>query len=287
MIASHPATVTVAVAQFAPGPDTAENLKNISRLAATARDRGAELVLFPEYSAYFSAPFTAETRRGAQGLEGEFIRALGAVAREHSLWLVVGLLEARPDAPEPGMCNTVVALGPDGAIHARYRKAHLYDAFGYRESEFVLPGEITPPETFRINGLCFGLQTCYDLRFPEVSRTLIDAGADVLLVPAQWVPGPLKEHAWNTLLAARAIENTAYVVASDHPLPAGIGLAQILDPAGIPLAGLGTEAGVVLAELSAAEITRVRAQNPALALRRFAVTPREGTAPTRTGGRAE
>ncbi len=91
--------------------------------------------------------------------------------------------------------------------------------------------------------------TCYDLRFPEVGRTLADAGADVFLVPAEWVRGPLKEHHWRTLVHARAIENTVFVAAADHPPPLGVGNSMIVDPQGVEIAAIGTATDVVVAHL--------------------------------------
>jgi predicted amidohydrolase len=116
--------------------------------------------------------------------------------------------------------------------------------------------------------------TCYDLRFPEVGRMLADAGADVVLVPAEWVRGPLKEHHWRTLVHARAIENTVFVAAADHPPPLGVGNSMIVDPQGVEIAAIGTATDVVVAHLDRATVERVRRVNPALELRRMRVVPR-------------
>src|SRR5699024_6833283 len=112
------------------------------------------------------------------------------------------------------------------------------------------------------------MKTCYDLRFPEVSRMLVDAGADVLALPAEWVPGPLKEFHWTTLLRARAIENTVYLVAADQSAPMGSGHSAIIDPMGIAIASIGEEIGMAHAVLKEDRITSVRSTNPALAGRR-------------------
>jgi predicted amidohydrolase len=154
---------------------------------------------------------------------------------------------------------------------AGYRKLHLYDAFGYRESDWVEPGPIAAPETFAWEGFTVGIQTCYDVRFPEVTRRLVDAGADLVLVPAEWVRGPLKEEHWRTLVTARAIENTVYVAAADHTPPIGVGASMIVDPMGVALASLGEEPGVVVAEVTRERVASVRRTNPALAVRRFGV----------------
>ena len=103
---------------------------------------------------------------------------------------------------------------------------------------------------------------------------LADAGVEAVLVAAEWVRGPLKEHHWRTLLHARAIENTVFVAASDHPPPLGVGHSTVVDPQGVEIAAVGTGTGVAVAHLEPEAISRVRRVNPALALRRFTVVPR-------------
>lgn len=264
-------SVGVAVAQFAPAASTSGNLDTIRELARTAADRGARVVVFPEYSSYFVDPFDASLAENAQDIDGPFVTALTALAAERDTVIVAGLLERGDDGRR--VRNTVVAVG-GGGIQAVYRKLHLYDAFGQRESDWIQPGEIAPPETFVVDGLRFGLMTCYDLRFPEVARTLADAGADVALVPAEWVRGPLKEHHWRTLLQARAIENTVFVAAADHPPPLGVGHSLVVDPQGVVMAAVGTTTDVAVAHLDVDAVARVRRVNPALELRRYRVTPR-------------
>lgn len=265
-------TIGIGVAQFAPTADTAANLETIRQLTAVASGRGARLVVFPEYSSYFVDPFDASLAENAQAVDGPFVSALAAIAAEYGVHLVAGLLETADD--ERRVRNTVVAVDGSGLL-ASYRKLHLYDAFGQRESDWVEPGAVSAPETFVIDDTTFGLMTCYDLRFPEVARTLVDAGADVFLVPAEWVRGPLKEHHWRTLLHARAIENTVFVAAADHPPPLGVGCSMVVDPQGIELAAVGTATDVAVAHLDPSAVARVRRVNPALRLRRFGVIPRE------------
>jgi len=271
MSASDPRATAIAVAQFAPAADEAANLAAIGQLVATASDRGAALVVLPEYSSYFVDPFDETLAAHAEALDGPFVTALTGLAAEHDVVIVGGLLE-RADGRR--VRNTVVAVAATGLV-ASYRKLHLYDAFGQRESDWVEPGHLSAPETFEIDGLRFGLMTCYDLRFPEVGRTLADAGADVFLVPAEWVRGPLKEHHWRTLIVARAIENTVFVAAADHPPPLGVGNSMIVDPQGVEIAAIGTATDVAVAHLDRATVERVRRVNPALQLRRMRVVPRD------------
>lgn len=259
----------LAVAQFAPGPDKAGNLAAIERLAREAVDRGAGLVVLPEYSSYFDREPSAAWLPFAEPIRGAFTAAIGRLADELDVTIVAGMVEAG----EARIRNAVVAVAPRAGVVATYRKLHLYDAFGARESEAVEPGELAEPETFAWDGFTVGLQTCYDLRFPEVTRRLVDAGAELVLVPAEWVRGPLKEHHWRTLAIARAIENTIYLAAADHTPPIGVGASLIVDPMGVPLAQLGEAEGVAAASVSPERVAEVRRVNPALALRRFGTHP--------------
>ncbi|WP_104084154.1 carbon-nitrogen hydrolase family protein [Cryobacterium sp. Y11] len=267
-----PAAIGVAVAQFAPGPDRAQNRAVIRQLATTAARRGARIVVFPEYSAFFEPKLGPAFVAAAEPLTGHFVTSLAALAAELGIHIVAGMIETTKDSER--FSNTLVAVDPTGSLVATYRKLHLYDAFGDRESDWVLPGDIDAPETFEVEGLCVGLQTCYDIRFPEVTRRLVDAGVTLTVVPAEWVRGPLKEHHWRTLLTARALENTIFVAAADHTPPIGVGTSMIIDPMGIALASLGEAADVAVAYLAPARVRAVRAINPALALRRFAVIER-------------
>jgi predicted amidohydrolase len=266
------AASTIAVAQFAPVADSAANLTTIGGLARAAVARGAKLVVFPEYASYFVKDLGQQFVDGAEPLGGPFIRGIRALAIELDLLLVVGLVEQLDEAAR--FSNTLVAVSPRGDILATYRKLHLYDAFGSTESSWVKPGEIEPPEVFSFEGFTVGLQTCYDLRFPEVTRRLVDAGVDLVLVPSEWVRGPLKEYHWRTLITARAIENTVYLAAADQTPPVGVGNSMIVDPMGVVLASSGEIEDVAIAMIDPARVASVRVVNPALNLRRFRVVPR-------------
>ncbi|MEF2975675.1 carbon-nitrogen hydrolase family protein [Subtercola sp. YIM 133946] len=261
----------VAIAQFAPTADTAANLIELRRLTGQAVARGATLVVFPEYSSHFQAPLGADTLAAAETLDGPFVAAVAAVARDHSCTVVAGLVER---ADDDHFFNTLVALDPAGDLVASYRKVHLYDAFGVRESEWMRAGDPGHPATFSIGGFTVGLQTCYDIRFPEATRWLVDAGVDLVLVPSEWVPGPAKERHWATLVTARAIENTLYIAAADQTAPGGVGLSMIVDPMGEVVASIGAQPDVAVAFLDPERVAAVRRINPALQLRRFTVTPR-------------
>ncbi|MBC7725066.1 MAG: carbon-nitrogen hydrolase family protein [Burkholderiaceae bacterium] len=269
-------TTAVAVAQFAPGSDSPANLRQLRDLATVAAARGAQLIVFPEYSSFFEPQLGPASLAAAEPLDGPFVAGVSAIAKVLGVHIVAGMLEATGDGLRAH--NTLVALDPAGRLVATYRKIHLYDAFGQRESDVVRAGEIAEPQMFALGDLTVGMQTCYDIRFPEVTRRLVDAGADVVLVPSEWVRGPLKEDHWRTLLTARAIENTVYVVAADHAPPIGAGNSMILDPMGVEIVTIGEKADVAVAWLSRDRVVTVRDLNPALALRRFAVHPIDAAA---------
>ncbi len=267
------ATLRVAAAQFRPGKDAAANRAAVTAFAEDALAQGARLVAFPEYSSAFDLPFSPELVALAEPLDGPYVSHLIAEADRLGIAIVSGMLEVSGEANK--FRNTVVAVLPGQGVVATYRKQHLYDAFGAKESDWVVPGDLTAPEVFELDGVTVGLQTCYDLRFPEATRQLVDAGAELVLVPAQWVPGPAKEHHWRTLATARAIENTVYLLAADQAAPAGIGCSLVVSPAGETLADLGDEPGLAVATIERAELDRVRSVNPALQLRRYRVSPAE------------
>ncbi|WP_123026685.1 carbon-nitrogen hydrolase family protein [Mycolicibacterium stellerae] len=261
--------VVCSVAQFAPGDDKSVNLSTIGRLVAQAAAQGSALVVFPEYSMFTVPVMDERFLESAEHVDGQFVAQLKELARAHAIAIVCGINEATDEGSR--IHNTLLAVDTHGEVVAAYRKLHLYDAFGYTESSLVSPGPVEPPQTFTVEGLRFGMQTCYDLRFPEVTRRLVDAGVDAVLMPAEWVPGPLKEDHWTTLLRARAIENTVYLAAADQCGRSGAGNSMIVDPMGVVLASLGEEDGLATATLDPSRIARVREKNPAIRLRRFSV----------------
>lgn len=260
--------VNIAVAQFAP--KDSGNLSELATFTAEARALGAKLVVFPEYSAWFQPRLSEAYREHAETVPGAFTAALQELASEHEMTIVAGLVERSGEQ----VYNAVVAVDASGVV-ASYRKQHLYDAFGSHESAWLSHGEITEPQTFDIEGVRFGLMTCYDLRFPELARVITDAGVHAIIVPAEWVSGPNKQHHWQTLIRARAIENTVYVAAADQIPPIAVGLSTVVDPLGLDQVVLGSDASVATVSISTDVIDSVRKVNPALALRRYQVTPRD------------
>ena len=233
---------------------------NRDRLASVVPD-DADLVVLPEaWARDFGEP-GSELGAVAEPLDGPFVTEVERVAGERGTTVVAGLFERGDSTPY----NTVVVRGE---AHADYRKIHLYDSFGYRESDVLAAGPLDPV-TVEIGGTTVGVMTCYDLRFPELARALVDRGAEVLVVPAAWVAGPRKVDHWTTLLRARAIENTVYVVGVGQPGPRYTGHSMVVGPLGDVLVEGGEEAAVLRAELDPAAVVEARRTNPSLANRRL------------------
>lgn len=265
----------VALLQLAAGLDPAANLDAVRRLAGDAHP---DLLVLPEAVMHDFGPVDTPLGPAAQSLDGPFVAAIAELAKDRSTAVVAGMFERSGDPERP--YNTLVAIGPDGGLLAAYRKTHLYDSFGYRESDRLRAAE---PEAVVVDtaGFRLGLLTCYDLRFPEHARALVDAGAEVLVVPAAWVRGPLKEDHWVSLLRARAIENTTYVAAAAQCGRQYCGQSMLVDPMGVVVTALGEQEGLAAGAVERPRLEGVRKRNPALEHRRWAVGPATGRdAPT-------
>jgi len=267
--------VRVSLVQLAATLDVEVNLTTAVRLVRGVRTaagppHGDWLVVLPEAAMHDFGPPELTLGAVAQPLDGPYVAGLAELAREVEATVVAGMFELSDDPHRP--FNTVVVVDPSGGVVSRYRKTHLYDSFGYRESERIAAGD-GQPVVVPVAGLTLGLLTCYDVRFPELGRALVDAGADTLVVPAAWVRGPLKEDHWVTLLRARAIENTAYVVAAGQCGSRYVGASMVVDPMGVVLAGSGPDEGVTSAVLDRSVVDEARRRNPSLANRRLGPMP--------------
>lgn len=257
-------SLTVTVVELAASLDPAENREALGVLDEVCGTARPHLVVFPEVFMRDFGRSGSDVAGFAEDLDGPFVRRLTQFAGRHDVTVVAGMFERSADPSRP--YNTLAVV--DGAgLRATYRKIHLYDSFGYKESDRLLAGDLTPV-VVDVGGFGVGLMTCYDLRFPEQARALVDRGAELLVVPAAWVAGPLKVEHWTTLLRARAIENTVYVAAAAQPPPRYTGHSMVVSPRG--------EAEVVpegsrhlTARIDRSVLAEVRAENPSLANRRF------------------
>jgi predicted amidohydrolase len=273
------AVMRIALGQLISSPRKDETLSAAIRAIREARRGGADLLLLPEvYMAFLDRSAGVTRASVAEPLDGHFVSQLAREARAQNLYVGCGVWETAP-GERVRAYNTTVLLGPDGALLLSYRKTHLYDAFGYRESDQIVPGDAAP-QTIRTPLGTLGLLVCYELRFPELMRMLALDGAEVILLPAAWVAGALKEEHWNTLVRARAIENTVFIAAADQVGNIFIGRSQIVDPMGVALAAGGETEGLVFGDVDLGRIVTVREKLPALRQRREDVYARRAT-PTR------
>ncbi|MEU4803261.1 carbon-nitrogen hydrolase family protein [Actinosynnema sp. NPDC023587] len=255
----------VALCQIASSADPAANLDLLR--GQVARARGARVVLFPEAAmCRFGVPLGPV----AEPLDGPWATAVREIADEHGVVVVAGMFTPAPDGR---VANTLLVTG--GGRHLGYDKIHLFDAFGFTESRTVAPG--AEPVVFEVDGVVFGLATCYDVRFPELFRALADRGASAVLLGASWGAGPGKREQWELLVRARALDSTSWVLACgqadpavDHGgAPTGIGFSAVASPWGEVVGSLGAEPGVLVADVDVVAVDEARRALPVLANRRL------------------
>ncbi len=252
----------VRLVQRASGLDPAENRATLEEVAALPGT--CDLVVLPEaFARDFGEP-GSDLAPYAETLDGPFAQSLRRHSRETGAAWLGGMFETAPDSERP--LNTLV-LAEDDQVTA-YRKIHLYDSFGYQESRTISAGPIEP-EPVKVHGFPVGLMTCYDLRFPELARRLVADGAEALVVPAAWVAGERKVEHWRTLLRARAIENTVWVVGVGQPGPRYTGHSMVVAPHGDVVVEGGEEPAVLDAVLDREAVVEVRRTNPSLHNRRL------------------
>jgi predicted amidohydrolase len=252
-----------------------ENVDRAIDAIESAAADGADCVALPEIFDVGYFAFDAYARH-AQPIGGETHRRIRAAAVEHGVAVLAGTVvedlgasaAAGESVPaEKGFANTAVLFDADGDRRLVYRKHHL---FGYdsSESELLTPGERL--ETADLGGHTVAVTTCYDLRFPELYRRLVELGATMVLVPSAW-PYPRVEH-WKLLPRARAVENLAYVAAvngsASFDEAALVGRSAVYDPWGTPIAASGEEPAVICARCPPDRVSDVRGEFPALADRR-------------------
>jgi predicted amidohydrolase len=254
----------------------ADNLEQVTRLVEDVAGRGAKLVVLPENFAFMGLD---EERRAHAEPVGDLTApiqgTLSKLASEHGVTLVGGgMPEQNPDGGSP--FNTAVVFDEHGALVTSYRKIHLFDVdledgTVLKESACTAAG--SSPSVLKVGGFGVGLSICYDLRFPELYRALVDAGAEILLVPAAFTLHTGKDH-WHVLLRARAIEAQCYVAAAaqwgKHPLGrTTFGHALIADPWGTVIAECSDGIGYALARVESRKLEDVRASLPALKHRKL------------------
>lgn len=257
----------IALGQMTVAETGTENLAKAVSLMKRAADAGARLLVLPEGVIARKPTDGAWSRKHAEPLDGPFVS--GLLAATADIPIAVSCMVHEPSgAPDGRVWNThIVADG--GKLLAAYRKLHLYDAFSGLESANVVPGDTVPP-LVDIDGWKFGLEICYDVRFPELSKRLALDGADAILLPAAWVRGSLKEMHWEIMARARALENTVYVAALSEISARNIGCSMVVDPLGVPVSRAGAAEALITADMSRSVLEDARKVLPVLENMRFA-----------------
>jgi len=257
----------VAVAQFSSRMDKPANLERIADLSARAADAGARLVVFPEGAMCDFGVKTDDLRSVAEPLDGRFVSALATLAARFKMTVVAGMFEAV--AGQHLVRNAAVVVDPVKGLVGAFHKRHMFDAFGEVESERFQAGTVGPLQ-FDVDGFRAAVVICYDMRFASFIERAADDGAELLLAPAAWVAGPLKEEHLSVVAQARAIDNTVYVAVAGQCGVAYTGRSVIVDPLGAKLAGLREAEGIAIADISHERLNEARARLPLLAQRRAA-----------------
>lgn len=255
----------VALGQFAVKREWEANVETCLGLMARALAGGADLLLLPEGVLARDIADPDLVLKSAQPLDGPFVSRLRVASAGNTLTTMLSLHTPTGD----GRAFNVLIAIRGGEIIAQYRKLHLYDAFAVQESKNVIPGHTVAP-LVDVAGMKVGLMTCYDVRFPELARRLALDGAEVLVLPAAWVKGPLKEMHWQVLVTARALENTCYMVAVGECGERNIGNSMVVDPLGVAIAHAAEGPALVFAELDAGRVAEARRVLPVLENRCFA-----------------
>lgn len=249
----------IALAQILSEPDPAANLKLVEDYTRDAADAGARLVVFPEGTmCRFGVPLAPV----AEPLDGPWADEVRRIAHSAGITALVGMFTPAPDGR---VTNTLLAVGPD--VDAHYHKIHLYDAFGFAESDSVAAGH--EPVVISVDGVGVGLTLCYDVRFPGLYTELADRGAALITVSASWGAGPGKLDQWTLLARARALDSQSFVAAAGQAYPGdelaaatkaptGVGGSLVASPLGEVVASAGSDPQLVVADIDTDIVPSVR-----------------------------
>jgi predicted amidohydrolase len=247
----------IALAQILAGTDPAANLATVADYTRRAADAGARLVVFPEAT---MCRFGVPLGEIAEPIDGRWADAVRAVADDAGVTVFAGMFTPAPDGR---VINTLLATG--AGVSAHYDKIHLYDAFGFTESQTVAPGR--EPVVVDVVGVGVGVTLCYDIRFPYLYTELADRGAQVITVSASWGAGPGKLDQWTLLARARALDSGCFVAAAGQAYPGpelaaqaptGVGGSLVASPLGEVLYSAGPDPQLVVCEIDLDGLAAIR-----------------------------
>ena len=262
----------VAVVQFKASTNKDINLKKIITYISKAAKNKAELVAFPEFMMFYtnSSQTAAQLAKLAETINGNFVKSISKASKENKIQVIGSFYEKSPKKDR--VYDTSFVISKSGKIVSTYRKIHLYDALGFRESDKMTSGsKISKPVKTSIGKI--GMMICYDLRFPEMSRSLAASGSEILVVPSAWVKGDMKEEHWLTINKTRAIENGCYMISPDQVGNIYCGRSIVVDPYGKILLDMKKKQGIGYVNIDLKRITQIRNLLPLLKNRRTDIYP--------------
>lgn len=265
-------SMKVAVVQFKASTNKEINLKKILRYISEASKNKAELVAFPEFMMFYtdSSQTPEQLAKMSETITGNFVKSIAQTAKQNHILVVGSFYEKSPKKDR--VYDTSFVINKSGKIISTYRKIHLYDALGFRESNKMTPGSnISKPVRTSVGKI--GMMICYDLRFPEMSRSLASAGSEILVIPSAWVKGEMKEEHWLTINKTRAIENGCYVISPDQVGNIYCGRSIVVDPYGKIILDMKKKQGIGYVNIELKRIKQVRKILPLLKNRRTDIYP--------------
>ena len=255
------------IIQFKASPNKNENLIKIISYITKAASKNATLCAFPEFMMFYtdSSQTPKQLANLAETIDGNFISMIAKTAKENHIQVVGSFYEK--SRKKDRVYDTSFIINTSGKIISTYRKIHLYDALGFRESDKMMPGsKIAKPVKTSLGKT--GMMICYDLRFPEMSRSLAIAGSEILIAPSAWVKGNMKEEHWITINKTRAIENGCYVIAPDQVGNIYCGRSLVVDPYGKIILDMKKKQGIDFVNIDLDKVKQTRKILPLLKNRR-------------------
>jgi deaminated glutathione amidase len=261
---------TTALVQMKSSVNKELNLAYSLELINEAAKDKARLICFPEFQMAYSPPEQRPEalHKIAEKINGNFVSTLSYSAKQNKINVIATIYEIiNTNKQNHKVFDTAIIINELGKLKSVYRKVHLYDALGFRESKKLVAGSIIERPT-RTSVGSLGLLICYDMRFPEISRILTVNGASILASPSAWVAGFMKQEHWEIMVKARAIENGVYVIAPNQVGNIYCGHSMVIDPFGSTLADMGNREGVEIIDIDSSRIYTIRRTLPLLMNRR-------------------